>query len=96
MKIILILVHYIVSSASYCNIHLFNVFIVDSGIFLDISKKKTYGDIQLLRYHKMTKIWTPLPPCLHFCNPHSANVHKFSSPHLHSPTPHENCKSCLL
>ena len=26
------------------------------------------GDIQLLFYHKMPKIWTYLPPCLHLFN----------------------------
>ena len=48
------------------------------------------GDIQLLRYHKMTNIWTPtsLPPCSHLFDfgnsSYSANVHKFSSTH-HPP-----------
>ena len=32
----------------------------------------TFGDIQLLRHHKMIKIWIPLPPCL--------NLFKFGSP----------------
>ena len=50
------------------------------------------GDIQLLCYHKMTKIWTP-PPSSHlfeFGNSQSsANVHKFSST-PYPPTPYKN------
>ena len=57
-----------------------------------IWQELTSGDIQLLCYHKMTKIWTSVPHCLQLFDlgnlPPSTNVYNFistPSPHNHHP-----------
>ena len=55
----------------------------------------TCGDIQLLRYYKMTKIWTPLSPCFHlfdFGKPFLLRT--FNALHQPPPTLYKNSKSC--
>ena len=51
--------------------------------YCSISFRFTFGVIQLLRSHKMTKIWTPPSPLVHTCpilvTPPPANVQNFTS-----------------
>ena len=46
--------------------------------------------IQLLRYQKMTRIWNPLPPCLHLVDIGKPPVPQtFKTLHQPPPTPYK-------
>ena len=51
----------------------------------------SFGDIQLLHYHKVIKIWTPLLHCQHLLDfvkpPSQEQLEIYINPHPHPPTP---------
>ena len=52
------------------------------------------GDIQLLCYHKVTTIWTPLPLVCTFTILKTPLLRTFKTLHQPPPTPYKNSKLC--